>query len=150
MLIAWPSSQMLVNLIFCHYAQRLSCQLDPRMVSWLEMRQNAWLLILPHTQLSSLAGVKPGYLLKIPPAQIAFLSSPKSSLSFAAIQDPEQSDLLVSHPVILLSWGKFSVSHLSLKCLFSLKIENCTSVWLSVLPIICLTLQLYSWGNVGW
>lgn len=30
MLIAWPSSQMLVNLIFCHYAQPLSCQLDPR------------------------------------------------------------------------------------------------------------------------
>jgi len=79
-------------------------------VGWLEIRQNAQLISLPTAQLSSLTGLKPGELFKLPPAQLGFLGSPKGSLSCPAVQDPKLSGLLVSHPTTLLSKGNLSVS----------------------------------------
>lgn len=86
-LMDWPDSQLLAYLIFCQSVHQLSCQLDSRLVGWLQTRRllGFWACLLPRCP--CLAGEKLGQLLKLPPIQLAFLSSPESSLSCSAVQD---------------------------------------------------------------
>lgn len=95
--------------------------IGPQAAGWLETSR---LLGFSACLLSScpcLADVKPGQLLKLPPAHLAFLRSPKSSLSCPGVQDAQLSDLiLMSHPPILLSKEKLPNPHVTQKYLCSL------------------------------